>query len=153
MKHKNAVVALLAVALVLIVTGCTLRVESRPEYSQKPATVQPTQVPEPTVTVEATIPGLTPSQDAAIRKAELYLSMAGFSQGGLQQQLEFEKFSKEDAAFAVANVKTDWNENAFRKGELYLDTMGLSRAGLIQQLKFEKFTDEQATYAADKLGL
>lgn len=102
----------------------------------------------------------TVSQRNALRKAESYLEMSGFSKAGLIDQLSSsagEGFSKADATWAVNHLSNvDWNEQAVRKGRDYLDMDGFSRAGLIQQLSSsagEKFTKAQATYAADKLGL
>ncbi len=98
-------------------------------------------------------PSLTVSQENAIRKAESYLDVSGFSKEGLVEQLEFEGFSNKDAAFAVNNIDVDWNEQAARKAENYLDVSGFSRQGLIEQLEFEGFTAKQAAYGAKSVGL
>jgi hypothetical protein len=104
-------------------------------------------------------PEYTVSQENAIRSAESYLDLMGFSRDGLIDQLSSEYgdgFSKADAIFAVDHVEVDWNAEAVEAGESYLELTGFSRAGLIDQLSSEygdQFTLEQATYAADKLGL
>jgi len=98
-------------------------------------------------------PSLTLSQQNAIGAAESYLNYTAFSKSGLVEQLEFEGFSKEDATFAVENIKVDWKEQAVKSGENYLDFSSFSRTGLIEQLEFEGFTTEQATYAVDQIGL
>src|SRR5690606_24017448 len=104
-------------------------------------------------------PDYTVSQENAIRSAESYLDLMGFSRDGLIDQLSSEYgdgFSKADAIFAVDHVEVDWNAEAVEAGESYLELTGFSRAGLIDQLSSEygdQFTLEQATYAADKLGL
>ncbi len=95
----------------------------------------------------------TPAQENALRKAQDYLKMTGFSYEGLIQQLEFEQFSAEDATWAADHVGADWNEQAVRKGEEYLKLSGFSWQGLVDQLVFEKFTSEQAEHAATTLGL
>lgn len=95
----------------------------------------------------------TMGQKNAIRKAESYLSISGWSKSGLIKQLEFEKFSTEDATFAVENIDVDWNEQAAKKAKSYLDTSAFSRDGLIGQLEFDGFTTEQATYGVDAVGL
>lgn len=95
----------------------------------------------------------TVSQKSAIRKAETYLSVSGFSRSGLIDQLEFEKFSTEDATYAVDKLNPDWNEQAARKAKTYLDVSGFSRDGLIQQLEFEGFTSEQAVYGVESVGM
>jgi len=96
---------------------------------------------------------MTASQRNAVRKAESYLDYTGFSRSGLIKQLEFEKFSTEDATFAVDNIDVDWNEQAAKKAKSYDDYTGFSRDGMIKQLTFEGFTAEQAAYGADSLGL
>lgn len=93
------------------------------------------------------------SQKNAVRKANSYLGMTGFSRSGLIKQLEFEKFSTEDATYAVDTINPDWNEQAARKAESYNDLSGFSRDGLIKQLEFEGFTAEQAVHGADSVGL
>lgn len=95
----------------------------------------------------------TVSQKNAIRKAESYLNMTGFSKSGLIEQLEFEGFSNEDAVYGVENVNVDWNEQAEKKAESYMEYSAFSRAGLIEQLVFEGFTTEQANHGADAVGL
>lgn len=101
----------------------------------------------------------TVSQRNALRTAENYLSIKGFSRLGLISQLSSQYgdgFSKADATWAVDHLKVNWNEQAVRAGKAYLDMRGFSRTGLIQQLSSEygdKFTKAQATYAADHLGL
>jgi hypothetical protein len=99
------------------------------------------------------------SQRNALRSAQSYIEMSGFSRLGLIDQLSSsygEGFSKADATWAVDRLDVDWNEQAVRGGKSYLDMSGFSRAGLIEQLSSdsgEQFTKAQAAYAADKLGL
>ncbi len=95
----------------------------------------------------------TVSQKNAVRKAKSYLDLSGFSRKGLIKQLEFEKFSTEDATYAADAIGADWNEQAAKKAKSYLDLSGYSRASLIKQLEFEGFTNAQAAYGADKVGL
>lgn len=155
MNIRTKIATLIAAGtLVVGLAGCTDSTQATEQPKVDVQASQPSAEPTPEETIAAsTEPEMTPGQTNAVRKAEQYLNLTGFSQEGLKEQLIFEKFSEEDAAFAVENVETDWNENAFRKGEAYLDMTGMSRDGLIQQLEFEKFTPEQAAFAADKLGL
>lgn len=95
----------------------------------------------------------TTSQKNAVRKAQSYLSYSGFSRDGLVAQLEFEKFSHEDAVYGADNSGGNWNEEAAQKAKSYMDMQGYSRDGLIQQLLFEKFTQAQAEYGANAVGL
>ncbi|HEX3089466.1 MAG TPA: Ltp family lipoprotein, partial [Ilumatobacteraceae bacterium] len=121
-----------------------------PVVTDAPAVEAPVTTPEPSMTV---------SQKNAIKSAESYLSFMGFSRQGLIDQLssEFgEKFSVEDATFAVDSLAVDWNEQAAKSAQTYLDTMGFSCQKMIDQLSSEygsKFTVEQATYGATAVGL
>ena len=69
-----------------------------------------------------------------------------FSKDGLIKQLEFDKFTTEQATFGVDSCNADWNEQAVKKAKEYLDVMSFSKDGLIKQLEFDGFTTEQAEY-------
>ncbi|MBS6940066.1 MAG: Ltp family lipoprotein, partial [Slackia piriformis] len=71
----------------------------------------------------------------------------------LIDQIEYEKYSLEDATFAADHCGADWNEQAARVAQRYIDVMSFSRGGLIDQLEYEGFNQEQATYGADAVGL
>lgn len=109
-------------------------------------------VTEPTPT-EAPVAEETVSQRNAVRSAEDYLGYTAFSRSGLIKQLEFEKFSTEDATYAVDKVNPDWFEQAAKSAESYLDYTSFSRSGLIDQLIFEGFTPEQAEHGVNSVGL
>ena len=108
----------------------------------------------PAETVAATEPKveMTMGQKNALSSAKSYLSFSAFSYEGLIGQLEYEKYSHEDAVFAVDNCGADWNKQALKSAKNYLSFSAFSYTGLIKQLEFEKFTNEQATYAADNCG-
>lgn len=106
-----------------------------------------------TVFVKSSISSnISTSKRNALKKAESYLSIMAFSRSGLIEQLEYEKFSTEDAIYAVDNCKANWSEQALKKAKSYLSTMAFSQKGLIEQLEFEKFTSEQAKYGVDNCG-
>lgn len=94
----------------------------------------------------------TAGQSNALKKAKSYLKFSQFSYEGLIGQLEYEKFSYDDAVYAVDNCGADWNEQALGKAKSYLDFSAFSYSGLISQLEYEKFTTEQAAYGADNCG-
>lgn len=96
---------------------------------------------------------MTKSQEQALKKAQSYLETQAFSHDGLIEQLEFEKFSTEDATFAVDNCGADWMEQAEKKAESYLKLQSFSHDGLVDQLEFEGFTAEQAEHGAASQGL
>lgn len=94
----------------------------------------------------------TVSQRNAVQKAKSYINYSAFSREGLIAQLEFEKFSHEDAVYGADHCGADWNEQALKKAKAYLNYSAFSYLGLIDQLEFDKFTSEQARYAVDRCG-
>lgn len=95
---------------------------------------------------------MTTGQKNALKSALSYLKYSAFSYEGLIGQLEYEKYSHEDAVYAVDNCGADWDEQALKSAKSYLSFSAFSYSGLISQLEYEKFTTEQATYAADNCG-
>jgi len=102
--------------------------------------------------------GLTNSQKNAVRSAEQYLSISGFSRNGLINQLSAsagDGYNKADATVAVDSLDVDWNEQAVKSAKQYLEIQGFSCNGLIQQLSSgagDKYTVQQATYGAKQAG-
>lgn len=95
----------------------------------------------------------TVSQQNAMRKAGSYLGFTAFSHTGLIGQLEFDKFSTEDATWAADHITVDWNAQAVKKGKSYLSFTSFSHSGLVDQLTFDGFTPEQAEYGVSQNGL
>ncbi|MBQ3430273.1 Ltp family lipoprotein [Candidatus Saccharibacteria bacterium] len=95
----------------------------------------------------------TLSQKNALQSAKSYLSFSAFSYDGLVSQLEFEKYSHEDAVYAADNCGADWNEQAVKSAKSYLRMSAFSHDGLVDQLEFEGFTTEQAEYGVTQNGL
>jgi hypothetical protein len=129
-----------------------------PTQTSTPTPTVKTAAPKPTV-AKPTAAAPTRAQENALRSAENYLTLKGFSKKGLIQQLSSEYgdgFRKADATWAVEHLDVNWNEQAVRAAEGYLELKGFSRQGLIQQLSREygdQFTVKQATYAVNKVGL
>lgn len=91
------------------------------------------------------------AQKQAIRAANTYLSVMGYSKQGLEDQLVYDKFSRADAKYAVNHLDVNWNEQAYRSARDLLNVMGYSPAGLVSQLEtYGKFTHAQAVYGAHK---
>jgi hypothetical protein len=93
------------------------------------------------------------SKQNALKKAKSYLNYSAFSKQGLIEQLEYEKFTLEQAQYGVNNCGANWNEQAAKKAESYLKYSAFSRQGLIEQLEYEGFTHEQAVYGVSAVGL
>jgi hypothetical protein len=102
--------------------------------------------------------GLTGPQDNAVRSAEQYLSIAGFSRIGLIRQLSSnagDGYDIADATVAVDSLSIDWNEEAVKSAKQYLSISGFSCKGLINQLSSsagDGYTVSQATYGAQQAG-
>ena len=95
---------------------------------------------------------LTIGQKNAVRSASDYLNSSSFSRQGLIHQLEYEKYSTEDATYAVDSLNVDWKEQAVKSASDYLNSSSFSRQGLIEQLQYEGFTYEEAVYGVEKNG-
>lgn len=101
---------------------------------------------------------LTGHQKHAVRSAQQYLSIQGFSRNGLIEQLSSgygDGYSVSDATAAVNSMNTDWNEQAVKSAKQYLSIQGFSCSGLINQLSSDygdKYTRSQATYGATQAG-
>lgn len=95
------------------------------------------------------------SQENAVRKAKDYLDYTAFSRQGLINQLvDAEGFSTEDATYAVDSLDVDWNEQAAKKAKDYLNYTAFSHDSLINQLvDAEGFTPSQAEYGVAAVGL
>lgn len=135
-------------------TGTTekLEVADKVGASSEPTEVQ-TEEPKTAETVSLTRP-----QSNAVRSANQYLSMTGFSRDGLIEQLSSsagDGYDVADATVAVDSLDVDWNEQAVRSAENYLSISGFSCNGLIEQLSSragDKYTVSQATYGAKQAG-
>lgn len=88
----------------------------------------------------------------ALEKAHSYLKYSAFSYIGLIEQLEYSKYTHDEAVYAADNCGADWYEQAVLKGESYLKYSSFSRDGLIEQLEYSGFTHDQAVYAVNELG-
>lgn len=94
----------------------------------------------------------TIGEENALKSAKSYLEFSAFSYEGLIEQLEYEKYSHEEAVYAADNCGADWNEQAVAAAKSYLEFSAFSRDGLIEQLEYEGFTTEQAVYGAEANG-
>lgn len=115
------------------------------QLSSKP-TAQPTSASSSSASA-------TTSQLNALKKAKSYLNSSAFSHSGLIDQLEYEKFSADDATYAADNCGADWNSQAAKKAQSYMKVSSFSRDGLIDQLEYDGFTEAQAEHGADSAGL
>jgi hypothetical protein len=102
--------------------------------------------------------GLSGPQRNAVRSAEAYLSMMGFSRAGLIEQLSStygDGYERADAVAAVDSLSVDWHAQAVRSAQSYLDMMGFSCRGLIEQLSSSSgdgYSVDEATHGARQAG-
>ena len=68
------------------------------------------------------------------------------------EQLEYEKYTSEQAKYGADNCGANWNEQAVKSANSYLDFSSFSKDQLIQQLEYEGFTHEQAVHGAAENG-
>lgn len=130
-------------------------VQDAPESESDPSQDQSeisSSAPEESSDPEPEADTITMGQKNALSSAKSYLNYSAFSYTGLIKQLEFEKFSNEDAVYAADNCGADWNEQAAKCAKSYLEYSSFSRDGLIDQLEFEGFTYEQAVYGVEANG-
>jgi hypothetical protein len=145
---------LLGVIAVIVIISVSSQDSSTTTTSDESGdVVQSTDTAGPSDSAPSENTNETVSQKNARKSAENYLDFSAFSRTGLIKQLEFEKYSTEDATYGVDAVNADWNEQAAKSAKNYLDTMAFSRSGLIDQLEFEGFTPAQAEYGVGTTGL
>ena len=94
----------------------------------------------------------TQGQRNALNSAKSYLGIMAFSYDGLIKQLEYEKYTHDDAVYAADHCGADWSSQAGKKAKSYLEIMPFSHAGLIKQLEFDEFTHEQAVCGVEQCG-
>lgn len=101
---------------------------------------------------------MTGPQNNAVRSAQQYLSISGFSRIRLIGQLSSDYgdgYNVTDATIAVDSLNIDWSKQAVRSAKQYLSISGFSCKGLINQLSSsagDKYTDSQANYGAQLAG-
>ena len=144
----------------LMVGGAMLPPTPEPTSTATSSPPEPVQESESSVDSDEPASGnLTAAQRNAVRSANSYLQLSGFSRQGLIDQLSSEfgdRYSVGDATVAVDSLSTDWNAQAARSAVSYLELSGFSCQGLIDQLSSEagdKYTVEQATYGATQAGI
>lgn len=132
---------------VITIEPPTEKITEAPTESETISVVS-TEKPTPEITQEA----ITLGMKNALSAAKDYLNVMSFSYSGLIEQLEYEKYSHEEAVYGADNCGADWNEQAAKSAQGYIDTMSFSRQELIDQLVYEGFTQEQAEYGVQAVG-
>ncbi len=91
----------------------------------------------------------------ALSKANEYNNSMPLSKRELFSQLtDYEKFTEEQAQYAVDNITADWKENALKSAKIYKNDMNMSNEEIKGQLTSDagnKYTEEEANYAIENL--
>ena len=92
---------------------------------------------------------------AALGKAKSYNSLFHMSKKRMYSQLtsDFDKFSNDEAQYAIEHLKADYKYNALFNAKNYRKLFNMSKSGLFNQLTsyIDGFTEEEAQYAIDHL--
>ena len=94
----------------------------------------------------------TIGQSNALKSAYSYLDMGGFSKESLNDQLEYEGYSKDEIEYALEHCNANWKEQAAQSAKNYLNSSSFSKQELREQLDYEGFTKEQIDYALEEVG-
>lgn len=124
--------------------------------TKKNASAQKTRKTERTTTITITTTATTKSIptgcENALKSAKSYVSHSAFSYNELIEQLEFEKYSHDEAVYGADNCGADWTAEALEQAQSYISHSAFSYSELYDQLIYEQFTAEQAQYAVDNCG-
>lgn len=150
---------LLGLTAIIIILKNDYSETSLPETKVNTSFSQQVEIEKVSVTQEESDSAiLSRPQKNAVRSAEEYISMTGFSRNGLIEQLSSsygDDYRIADATIAVDSLNIDWNEQAIRSAKDYLAMTGFSCNGLIEQLSSsyaDKYTVSEATYGAQQAG-
>lgn len=100
---------------------------------------------------------MTRDQKAALKQAEFYSEYLHSSKQDIFHQLTSEygnKFSEDDAQYAIDHLKADYNKNALESAKTYAKSLNMSTREIYDQLISEyggRFTPSEAQYAIDHL--
>lgn len=158
MKREKKIVIIFsivcAVLLILTIVGFS-KYSSEKKFAQWLVAQNPEYAlsEDTSSTDEDFLENATAGQKNAYQSALSYLDSGAFSKSGLVEQLEYEKYSKDDAEWAVDHLDVNWKEEAVKSAKEYLASDSFSHDGLVEQLEYEGFTAEQAEYGVSQAGL
>ena len=100
----------------------------------------------------APVSSISKGQENALKQAKSYISHSAFSYNELIEQLEFEKYTHDEAVYGADNCGADWNAEALEQAQSYISHSAFSYSELYDQLIYGQFTSEQAQYGVDNCG-
>jgi hypothetical protein len=165
-RRAERLLAIPIAAIALAACGGSTKTVTKTTTKTAPArTVTATTPTTPTTPANTTMDpagseaNLTTAQKNAVKAAQDYLELKGFSKQGLIDQLSSsagDGYAVKDATIAVNTLKVNWNEQAARAAKEYLKISPFSCSGLVRQLSSsagDKFTVAAAQYGAKKAGV
>ena len=105
-----------------------------------------------TTTTAETTQAVSLGMQNALKSAKSYIEHLDFSYLDLIEQLEYEKYTHEEAVYGADHCGADWMQEAADCAASYLEHSSFSRQELYEQLLYEQFTPEQAEYALRAVG-
>jgi len=100
-------------------------------------------------------------KENALKKTEYYsgdwnMSKKDIYDTLISKHIGNDKFTEEEAQYAVDNVEADWKENALKTAEYYSADLNMSKEKIRIKLSLtykngDKFTEEEVEYAMDNL--
>ena len=127
LPSRAASVGVWVLSVVLFIIGGALMPDSTPERAAADGAPANNVTAAPSGSPASG--NLTAAQRNAVRSANSYLQLSGFSRQGLIDQLSSEfgdSYSVGDATVAVNSLSTDWNAQAARSAVSYLELSGFS---------------------------
>jgi len=97
-----------------------------------------------------TVYAATRGQKEALEDAKSYLKYSSFSKKGLEDQLDYEGYTKKEIKYAIKKCKANWKKEALEEAKSYLKYSSFSKKGLEDQLDYEGYTKKQIKYALKK---
>ena len=96
---------------------------------------------------------ITSGEKHAVRSAISYCLYSHLSYDGVIRQLEFEKYTPEEAKFAADHCGADWDEICEKATRTNLVYQGCSLESLRKYLSYDGFTEEQIMRATEDLDI
>lgn len=118
----------------------------------EPITTTTTTIITTTTTTAETTQAVSLGMQNALKSAKSYIEHLDFSYLDLIEQLEYEKYTHEEAVYGADHCGADWMQEAADCAASYLEHSSFSRQELYEQLLYEQFTPEQAEYGVKSVG-
>ena len=90
------------------------------------------------------------NENEKLLKAKSYQEFHYSKEKLVEQLINIEKFTQEEADYAIEQGNFDWKEEAVKKAEFYANGGKITKEKLLEKLVvYRKFTQEEAEYAIE----